>query len=625
MPFRKDWKKLILQDAKPNRRLYETAVLATLRDRLRSGYVWVECSSDYRRFDSYLLPPTAVPAIASRLNLPKSADEWLAVRGRELDRRLKRFAANLLQGKLAGVELQDERLHVAALPANTPALALAFCKRLNGMLPRARITEILHETNRATGFASAFTNLRAGEVCDHENALLATVLADATNLGLTRMAAASPGVTRDELIWTAGAYIRPETYQAAFARIIDAHHALPIAAIWGDGSTSSSDGQFFRSGKRGDMAGAVNARHGLTPGLAFYTHISDKHGPYNIRAISATDHEAPFVLDGLLHHGSRLKIDTHYTDTGGASDHVFVLCRMLGFRFCPRLRDFPDRRLASIELPARYGEHLQPLFGHRIKADVIRERWDDVVHLVASLQAGTVAPSVMLKKLAAYPRQNKLDLALQELGRIERTLFMLDWLENPDLRRHCHVGLNKGEQRHSLAQIICTFHQGRIAERSTEAQQFRASGLNLVIAAIVYWNSTYLADALAHLQAAGEVIPPEWLTHPSPVSWEHISLSGDFLWDSAAAAASGRRPLNLSRLQTAAWNVLCTFYISGVCLTGHAMTSSSVAMRASCVAIRSCAAASCAASVRISASFSGWLSLLRSGGRVTRSLESPRP
>lgn len=552
MPFRKDWKKLILQDDKPDRRLYETAVLATLRDRLRSGDVWVERSSGYRRFDSYLLPAAAVPAIASGLNLPKTADEWLAARGQELDLRLKRFATSLLQGKLAGVELRDERLHVAALPANTPAPALAFCKKLDAMLPRARITEILHETNRATGFATAFTNLRTGEVCDNENALLATILADATNLGLTRMAAASQGVTRDELIWTAGAYIRPETYQAALAKIIDAHHAMPIAAIWGDGSTSSSDGQFFRSGKRGDTAGQVNARHGLTPGLSFYTHISNQHGPYNIRAISATDHEAPFVLDGLMHHGTRLKIDAHYTDTGGASDHVFILCRMLGFRFCPRLRDFPDRRLASIELPTSYGELMQPLFGRRIKTDVIRENWDDAMRLVASLQAGVIAPSVMLKKLAAYPRQNKLDLALQELGRIERTLFMLDWLESPDLRRHCHVGLNKGEQRHSLAQVICTFQQGRIAERSTEAQQFRASGLNLVIAAIVHWNSTYLADAIAHLQAAGEVIPAEWLAHTSPVSWEHISLSGDFLWDKAAATASGRRRLNLIQIRPAA-------------------------------------------------------------------------
>jgi len=81
-------------------------------------------------------------------------------------------------------------------------------------------------------------------------------------------------------------------------------------------------------------------------------------------------------------------------------------------------------------------------------------------------------------------------VALQELGRIERTLFMLDWLESPELRRRCQAGLNKSEQRHALAQVVCTFKQGRITDRGPEAQQFRASGLNLVIAAIVYWNST---------------------------------------------------------------------------------------------------------------------------------------
>jgi TnpA family transposase len=65
--------------------------------------------------------------------------------------------------------------------------------------------------------------------------------------------------------------IRPETYKAALAKIIDAHHALPIADIWGDGTTSSSDRQFFRSGKRGDAAGDVNARYGVDPGVGFYT------------------------------------------------------------------------------------------------------------------------------------------------------------------------------------------------------------------------------------------------------------------------------------------------------------------------------------------------------------------
>jgi TnpA family transposase len=96
-------------------------------------------------------------------------------------------------------------------------------------------------------------------------------------------------------------------------------------------------------------AGDVNARYGQDPGPGFYTHVSDQHCPYSVRVMSATSHEAPYVLDGLLHHGTGLRIGTHYVDTGGASGHVFVLCAMLGFRFCPRLRDFPDRKLAAFE------------------------------------------------------------------------------------------------------------------------------------------------------------------------------------------------------------------------------------------------------------------------------------
>ena len=551
MPFQRDWKRLISEQGQPNRRLYETAVFATLRDRLRSGDLWVERSSNYRRFDSYLLPATAVPAIADELGLPATADEWLTRRGAELDRRLKRFARRLQRGELEGVELRDGSLHVTPVKATTPLEAEALAAVIDAMLPAVRITEVLHEVNRRTGFSAVFTNLRTGETCDNENALLATILADATNLGLTRMAAASQGVTRDQLLWIADAYIRPETYKAALARIINAHHTLPIAAIWGDGTTSSSDGQFFRSAKRGDAAGEINARYGHDPGVSLYTHLSDQHGPYSVKVMSATHHEAPYVLDGLLHHGTLLKIDTHYTDTGGASDHVFILCALLGFRFCPRLRDLPERKLACIAPVSTY-PYLHPLLGQRIKTEVIREHWDEIVRLVASLKAGTVAPSVMLRKLAAYRRQNQLDLALQELGRIERTLFTLDWLESPELRRRCHAGLNKSEQRHSLAQVICTFKQGRIADRGAEAQQFRASGLNLVIAAIVFWNSTYIADAVAHLCAAGEPMPHAWLAHTSPLTWEHISLSGDFVWDRAAASAHTRRPLNLGRARAAA-------------------------------------------------------------------------
>ena len=86
-----------------------------------------------------------------------------------------------------------------------------------------------------------------------------------------------------------------------------------------------------------------------------------------------------------------------------------------------------------------------------INTGIILECWDEVVRLAASLKARTVAPSVMLRKLSAYQRQNRLDFALQEIGRVKRALFTLDWLESKDLRRRCLAGLNKSEARHSLA------------------------------------------------------------------------------------------------------------------------------------------------------------------------------
>jgi len=149
----------------------------------------------------------------------------------------------------------------------------------------------------------------------------------------------------------------------------------------------------------------------------------------------------------------------------------------------------------------------------------------------------------MLKKLSAFKRQNRLDLALAEVGRIERTLFTLDWLESPELRQRCQAGLNKSEARHALAQAVFVHKQGRIADRTLQNQEHRASGLNLVIAAIALWNTLYMERAVEHLRAREAAAPDALLAHLSPMSWAHVSLTGDYLW-AAAKSDGGFRPLN---------------------------------------------------------------------------------
>jgi hypothetical protein len=100
-----------------------------------------------------------------------------------------------------------------------------------------KITEILEEVNQWTGFAEEFTHLRSGVLPDDRRVLLTTILADATNLGFTRMADACSAVTYKQLVWVGAWYVREETHARALEKLVRQQHAHPMAALFGDGSS----------------------------------------------------------------------------------------------------------------------------------------------------------------------------------------------------------------------------------------------------------------------------------------------------------------------------------------------------------------------------------------------------
>lgn len=154
----------------------------------------------------------------------------------------------------------------------------------------------------------------------------------------------------------------------------------------------------------------------------------------------------------------------------------------------------------------------------------------------------------MLRKLGSYPRQNGQALALRELGCIERTLFILDWLLDPQLRRRVRGILNKGELRNDLARAVCINRLGEIRDRTFEGQRHRASGLNLVTAAIILWNTVYLDRAVTALRQSGYAIDDRLLPHIAPVHWNHINLTGDYSWRQNKRVEKGRfRPLRMPK------------------------------------------------------------------------------
>lgn len=546
---RQKWLPFVIQDGEVQRKYYEFCVMDELRLALRAGDVWVAGSRQYRDLDAYLLPEGVWEKRKAELGLsvPDSFQTYWAATEPMLTEQLTQLSTLLEHGEVVDVRLKDGKLKIGALKNSVPDGVDLLTRQLSSRLPRLRITDLLLEVHGWLPFTAAFTDLRSGQPSERPDQVLTAILAEGLNLGLTKMAEATgaSSVTPKQLMYLSDWFLRQETYSGALAEVVNFQSKQPLAALWGNGSTSSSDGQRFPTGGRGKALGHLNAKYGREPGVLFYTHLSDQYAPFHTKVINANIRDAMNVLDGLLYHQSDLQIKEHYTDTAGYTEQVFGLCFLLGFRFAPRIRDLGETRLYPPNLPSTY-PNLESIMARRINSGLIRDHWNDLVRLAVSIKAGTVTASLMLMKLASYPRQNSLALALRELGRVQRTLFTLEWLQDPALRRRVQAGLNKGEARNALARAVSFHRSGEIRDRSLEAQGNRASGVNLLVAIITTWNTVYLDQAVAAMRAEGKEIPEDLLTHVSPLGWEHIGLTGDYYWRPDEVPQPGTfRKLNL--------------------------------------------------------------------------------
>src|SRR3546814_6353922 len=127
------------------------------------------------------------------------------------------------------------------------------------------------------------------------------------------------------------------------------------------------------------------------------------------------------------------------------------------------------------------------------------------------------------------------DVCSSDLGRIERTLFMSDWILDAGLQRQAQIGLNKGEAHHALKRAISFHRRGEIRDRSGEGQHYRIAGMNLLAAIIIFWNTMKLGEVVNTRAASGTHIAPDLLAHVSPLGWEHINLTGEYRWPKSLA------------------------------------------------------------------------------------------
>jgi TnpA family transposase len=357
---------------------------------------------------------------------------------------------------------------------------------------------------------------------------LATLIAHGTNLGLAAMSQSVDGLTADALQDTSRWFIREATIKAANTILVDHHHGMPLAAVWGDGTLSSSDGQRFAVGRDSLLAGFYPRYFGYYErALALYTHTSDQHSVYATQIIACSPREAGYVLAGILDNDTTLAIRDHTSDTHGYTEHMFGLCALLGISFMPRLKDLSDQVLSRVDRTTDYGA-LQPLLRGMINIDLIVEQWDQLVRLAASLKDRLTPANVVMQRLTNTNASNRLAAALSQLGRLMKTIHILRYVHEEPLRQAIQLQLNRGEFRHILAKTLFFANHGGFRSGGYEEVMNKASCLSLLSNAVLVWNTVHMSRIVARLRADGHDIRDDYLARVSPLAHAHVIPNGSY-------------------------------------------------------------------------------------------------
>ncbi len=530
----KAWRSALEKDpGSIDRRVWELALAVGVRDALRSGTLYLPESRRHVSFWNLVYDEERWEEereeAYEELELPTEPDDELARLTQEFDEVARRTQEGLRENDFASIENDSLRLRRQdrlELPERVKKLKQV----IETHLPQVRIEDLLMDVDSWCGFTKELRPL-GGYEPRSENldvALFSALIAHGTNLGIAAMGHSVEGMTVDTLQYASRWFLREETLKAANAVLVNYHHELPLSSVWGDGTASSSDGQRFGI-QASSLLGSFYPRYFgyYDRAVTIYTHTSDEYSVFGTRPISCAPREAPWVLDGLLENDTVLRPREHYTDTGGYTEHVFGLCDLLGYSFMPRLRDLKDQQIYRVKRDGGYG-HLDSLFRGGIDTALIREQWDSLVRVAASLRNRTAPAHVVLKRLSNRASTDRLAKALTMLGRVLKTNYILRYLHEADLRYRVQLQLNRGESRHYLAKRLFFADRGEFRTGDYEEIMNKATCLSLLSNAVVVWNTVRMAKIVEQLREAGEEVFDEDLRHIAPLAHRHVIPNGTY-------------------------------------------------------------------------------------------------
>jgi TnpA family transposase len=416
--------------------------------------------------------------------------------------------------------------------------ALALEEAIHHRLPERGLLDILARTAHLLGWTRHFGPASGSDpkIRDAMARYVLTVFANGTLLGPAQVARhMREQVSAHELSIAANKHTTCAKIDAASTDVINEYAKLDVTGMWGDGRVVTADGTQVDTWENNILAES-HIRYG---GIA-YRHISDTYIALFSHFIPCGVWEAVYIIEGLLRNGS----DTIHADTQGQSLPVFGLAALLGFDLLPRIRNWADLNFYRPSLDAGY-EHIDGLFGENvIDWGLIETHWTDLLRTAISIREGRLSSVTLLRRLGNNSRKNRLYRAFRELGRVIRTITLLRFLADAQLREQITAITNKAEAFHGFSAWI-RFGGEAIGRNDPDYQEKIIKFNELLANCVIYSNACDITAAANALAGDGHPIDADDLATISPYITHTIRRFGDWVLDLSPPDAAPATTLDL--------------------------------------------------------------------------------